>query len=87
MLPEWAMGVGVIIVAVFGGIGLLIRTLPAHVHKKKADASAALSEELRQRLDELDEMRTRLAEVEERLDFAERLLASHRATDRLPPTA
>ncbi len=33
---------------------------------------------------EVDELRTRLAEVEERLDFAERLLASVRQADQLP---
>jgi len=32
----------------------------------------------------VDELRTRLAEVEERLDFAERLLAKADATDQLP---
>ena len=35
-------------------------------------------------LAEVDELRTRLAEVEERLDFAERLLARHDAADQLP---
>ena len=33
---------------------------------------------------ELDEVRGRLAEVEERLDFAERLLARAREADQLP---
>jgi len=33
---------------------------------------------------EVDLLRTRLAEVEERLDFAERLLASARQADQLP---
>ena len=33
---------------------------------------------------EVDALRTRLAEVEERLDFAERLLASARQADQLP---
>jgi hypothetical protein len=36
---------------------------------------------------ELDAMRTRLAEVEERLDFAERLLAQAREADQLPGRA
>jgi Tfp pilus assembly protein PilO len=34
---------------------------------------------------ELEELRRRLAEVEERLDFAERLLARDREADRLGP--
>jgi hypothetical protein len=33
---------------------------------------------------EVDELKTRLAEVEERLDFAERLLAAGREVDQLP---
>jgi hypothetical protein len=33
---------------------------------------------------EVDQLRRRLAEVEERLDFAERLLAQSRETDQLP---
>jgi hypothetical protein len=33
---------------------------------------------------ELDELRTRLAEVEERLDFAERLLARGAEADQIP---
>ena len=33
---------------------------------------------------EVDALRTRLAEVEERLDFAERLLANARQADQLP---
>ena len=35
-------------------------------------------------LAEVDQLRTRLAEVEERLDFAERLLAQAREADQLP---
>jgi hypothetical protein len=36
---------------------------------------------------EMDHLRDRLAEVEERLDFAERLLAQARETDKLPGEA
>jgi hypothetical protein len=36
-------------------------------------------------LDEVDELKRRLAEVEERLDFTERLLAREREADRLGP--
>jgi hypothetical protein len=35
-------------------------------------------------VDELEMVKTRLAEVEERLDFAERLLAKSEQTERLP---
>jgi hypothetical protein len=36
---------------------------------------------------EIDELKARLAEVEERLDFAERLLAAGREIDQLPEGA
>jgi hypothetical protein len=35
-------------------------------------------------LGEVDQLKTRLAEVEERLDFAERLLARRESTEQLP---
>jgi hypothetical protein len=42
-------------------------------------------EEIRARvMEETDDLRNRLAEVEERLDFAERLLAHGRQADQLP---
>ena len=42
-------------------------------------------EEMRARVtDEADDLSSRLAEVEERLDFAERLLAHGRQADQLP---
>ena len=47
------------------------------------DAHAEI-EEMRTRVtDETDDLRNRLAEVEERLDFAERLLAQGRQADQL----
>lgn len=49
-----------------------------------ADALQAELDELRTRVEEGEQARTRIAELEERLDFAERLLAQHRAPGRLP---
>ncbi len=53
---------------------------------------AAIAERLRRRpvdhdpelLGDIDQLKTRLAEVEERLDFAERLLARKETNDQLP---
>jgi hypothetical protein len=46
-------------------------------------ALRAEMEQLHHRLGEMDLMQGRIAELEERLDFAERLLAQSRETDRL----
>ncbi|HEX4599842.1 MAG TPA: hypothetical protein VH116_00510 [Gemmatimonadales bacterium] len=48
---------------------------------------AALLDELQGRLGDVDAMQRRLAEVEERLDFAERLLAQQRQVDRVGPAS
>ena len=68
-IPQWAVGVGVIIIAVSMGraVSALFRT-PRNL-PPPSDAEVA---ELRQTVDALQR---RLGEVEERLDFAERLLA------------
>jgi hypothetical protein len=70
-----------LIVLLFGLIGL-----------GRGPVGAALSERLRRRAaepdpalpGEVDQLKTRLAEVEERLDFAERLLARRESTEQLP---
>jgi hypothetical protein len=78
-------GPGVVIIAVVLMIGLL--------KIFRGPVGEALAERLRGRtpaphdaqlMAEMDAMRTRLAEVEERLDFAERLLARRESTEQLP---
>lgn len=99
-IPDWALGVGVIIIA-----GSVARALSFAIAPGKAEerqrarkaspreiaefmndmrAKTGTSEELQRRLDELEDVQRRLAEVEERLDFAERLLTQHRDAERLP---
>ena len=74
-----AAAVGVL----FGPIGsALARRL---VGRSEAGDAQTEIEEMRARVtDEVDDLRNRLAEVEERLDFAERLLAHGRQADQLP---
>ena len=85
-IPEWAIGVGVIMIAIS-----VVRALSGGfraIGDRSARRTAAMSDdeigELRQAV---DAMQSRLAEVEERLDFTERLLAKQREADRLgsPP--
>ena len=81
-IPQWAVGVGVIIIAVTvaRAMGAMFRSSRG-LSLPRADSEVA---ELRQTVDSLQQ---RLGDVEERLDFAERLLAKQRDADRLgsPP--
>jgi hypothetical protein len=78
------LGPGVAIPLIILALGLL--------RLGKGQVGAALAERLRGRradsdpelLVEIDQLKTRLAEVEERLDFAERLLARKETNDQLP---
>ena len=93
-IPGWAIGVGFIVLCV--GVAQVVarRLIPAdqlrHADRlrgrrgSKREVAEAL-EEVEARLGELDDMRKRLAEVEERLDFAERLLTKQREAERIVP--
>lgn len=70
----------------YGGV-LGIHAVVRHYSPKNTAAQGELEAELREirgRLDESDQMRERIAELEERLDFAERLLAQKREAGQLP---
>ncbi len=67
----------------FGPIGsALARRLGGR--PEPGDAQAEIGEMRARVTDYVDDLRNRLAEVEERLDFAERLLAHGRQADQLP---
>lgn len=98
-IPEWAIGVAIIILAAGIGKALIARfTPPGQLRGRKAvkHEMAATVEDLKEklggiesveaRLDELDEMQRRLTELEERLDFAERMLSQQRDSQRLGPS-
>jgi hypothetical protein len=85
-IPQWAIGVGVIIfaVAIAQTLARMLRPMADRTVGRIAATSDSETLELRQAVDALQ---NRLGEVEERLDFAERLLTKHREADRLgsPP--
>lgn len=98
-IPEWAIGVAIIILA--GSIGkvMIARfTPPGQLRGRKGSKHemAATVEDLKgklggidnveERLDELDDVQRRLADLEERLDFAERMLSQQRESQRLGPS-
>ena len=65
----------------------LMRALGRRLEGGRSQADPALRseiEELRARLGEMDAMQHRLVDLEERVDFAERLLAQRRDAERLP---
>lgn len=84
-IPDWAVGVAVICVAFFGGVGLLIRTVSKPKNRKLDAESTERLEALEAKLTELEQGQHRIAELEERLDFAERLLARQNEAERLAP--
>ena len=97
-IPEWAIGVGFIILAGSLGRALLGRRGPVDRPPKwKAsrhelargleDLHGKLGEldDLHKRLGEVEDLQRRVGELEERVDFAERLLAKQREAERLAP--
>ena len=69
------MALAFVIVKVLGPIGVAIG------HRMRGGRDSAPAHRLGA---EVDDLRTRLAEVEERLDFAERLLARGAQADQIP---
>jgi len=81
-VPDWAMGVAVIIVAVSCGKAL---QRMFQQHTGPIAGRGASDPELSRQREALDEMQKRLGDLEERVDFAERLLAKQREGERLAP--
>ena len=97
-IPDWAVGVGFILVAVSIAKALAGRLGPpdrlGRARGSRRDMAQAIddlqkrvggSEDVQSRLDALEDVQRRLADVEERLDFAERMLAKQRDVERIVP--
>ncbi len=89
-IPAWAIGVGIIILA--SSIGKAIMAMGGVQPKRhKGDAAGggggggATDAELNRQAEALEDAQRRLGELEERMDFAERLLAKQRDGERLAP--
>jgi hypothetical protein len=76
--------IGTMISLVFVGIAAL-RLLPQSKHRALQEREREALDELHDRLGQLDQMQQRISELEERVDFAERLLARQRDDRRLAP--
>ena len=97
-IPDWAIGVGFIILAGSIARALTARFIPGdRLRGRKAsprDLAETLEdvqkrlgavEDVQTRLGEGGDVQSRLSELEERLDFTERLLAKQRESERIAP--
>ena len=96
-IPEWAVGVAFIMLAISIGKALAGRLGPPDRQGRprgRRDLARAVeelqkrvggSDDAQTRLDALEDVQRRLADVEERLDFAERMLAKQRDAERIVP--
>ncbi len=86
-LPEWAVGVGAVLVLVTVLQVIYVRLMPPEYRRRRLKGEPLqASVDVQSRLAELDEVKQRLGELEERVDFAERLLAKQRDAERLGPS-
>ncbi len=81
-VPGWALGVGIIILA--ASLGKALRPL-LRPHADRISGRGLPESEIPHFREVLDDVQRRLGELEERLDFTERLLAKQRDGERLAP--
>jgi hypothetical protein len=82
IIPDWAIGTAFVIVVI------AVAQVVARRLIGRADKSAgpnATEPEVARLTQALDDAQRRLGELEERMDFAERLLAKERVAERLSP--
>lgn len=91
-MPEEIVLISVVSILSVTALGFgLMRTIAKHLERKwqvthgggGVEQITAEVEELRTRLDGTDELRDRVADLEERVDFAERMLAEGRRPNQL----
>ena len=81
-IPEWAVGVGILMIAMS-----VAHALSGGLRRSARRMVTTSGDEIGELRQAVDAMQNRLAEVEERLDFTERLLTKQREADGLgsPP--
>jgi len=90
-IPEWSIGVGMIILSVAVG-RVLVSVLTPRIARPERHfplvdpiGRGQVLEDVQSRMGELDQLTQRVGELEERVDFTERLLAKQREGQRLGP--
>ena len=76
-IPEWAIGVGFLIVLTS------VSSFVLRIFRPSARTLPTSDRELGELRQVVDALQNRLGELEERVDFTERLLAKYREADRL----
>jgi hypothetical protein len=82
LIPILALSIPVLAIF-FNG---LQKTMRLRIEEAQVRAAAAAPRDLQVLMDEVDRLRQEMAEVHERLDFTERMLARGTHGDRLPPS-
>jgi hypothetical protein len=83
IIPGWAIGTAFVIVVVAAAQVVMRRLLGGRVSRSAGPNPT--EPDLAHLTQALDDVQRRLGELEERLDFAERLLAKDRVAERLSP--
>jgi uncharacterized protein involved in exopolysaccharide biosynthesis len=81
LIPSWALGIAVIMIAIQVGRAISGKYPRGRRGQMESDSEVAGLQQ------SLDAMQRRVSELEERVDFAERLLAKQREADRQLPNA
>ena len=86
-IPEWAIGIAAILAVISVLKVVTTRLVPPGYRQRswRGETLPPETEDLQARLAEVDQLKQRVAELEERVDFAERLLARQREGERLQP--
>jgi len=83
MFPDWAVGIAGIIAVVAVAQIVVVRMGASRWRASLRAGQNPAEPEVSRLTEELAEVQRRLAELEERVDFTERLLATQREKDRL----
>lgn len=75
-----------LLIALFVLLRPLVRAWAGRLEGRSADGKLIDAvNDMQARLDDMEQLHSRVAELEERLDFTERLLSQQREPSRLPP--
>lgn len=83
IVPSWAIGTGFLIIVV-GATQVVVRRLLGRTGWSPAERPSSSGQDLGALTQALEDVQRRLGELEERMDFTERVLSKDRDVERLP---